>query len=106
MEDMMTKLRLMMLFAAAAIATPAAAHDTVTAFANRGACESASAAISNAEAGGLLANFPQFFDSRGEVSSFLTRAWTCDRSGADGQYYMVDHVAETLGSDWFQQRNH
>ena len=39
-------------------------------------------------------------------SSFLTRAWTCDRSGADGQYYMVDHVAETLGSDWFQQRNH
>lgn len=99
---------LITLIALGAVSTSgvALAHDTTTPFATRGACEAVSAAMSNDERDGLLSAFPQFFDSSGEVSSFLTRAWTCDRSGSDGQYYMSDHVAETLNSAWFEQRNH
>ena len=94
------------IFWIALCATPAAAHDTETAFPTRGACESASAAMSNAENPGVLAAFPELFDTTGEVASFLTRAFTCDRNPSDGQYYITDHIEEVLGSDWFQQRNH
>jgi hypothetical protein len=40
------------------------------------------------------------------VSSFLTRAFTCDLNASDGQYYMTNHILETLDSDWFAQRQH
>lgn len=92
---------------AGAIVIPAAAigHDTETAYATRGACESASAAMSNAEQDWLVETFPDLFDTPGEASSFLTRAWTCDR-GDDGAYRITDHIEEILGSRWFDQRNH
>ena len=28
------------------------------------------------------------------------------RNPSDGQFYITDHVEQTLGSDWFAQRNH
>jgi hypothetical protein len=84
----------------------AAAHDTQTAFPSRGDCESASAAMSNAEKDWLLVAFPDLFDTTGEASSFLTKAWTCDLNSSDGEYYITNHIEEILGSRWFQQRNH
>ena len=88
-----------------AIARPAAAHDTETAYSSRGACEAASAGESNAENAWLVATFPDLFDTTGEAASFLTRAWTCDRNESDGRYYVTDHIEEVLASDWFAQRN-
>ena len=102
----MRKFGMLMLVGAAAFTTAAVAHDTATAFPSRGACEAASAGMSNDEKDWVLETFPQFFDSPGEVSSFLARAWTCDRNGSDGQYYITDHVVQTLNSDWFAKRNH
>jgi hypothetical protein len=63
-------------------------------------------AQSNAEKDWLLEFGMEFFDDRGDVSSFLTRAFTCDINASDGQYYLTDHIEEVLGSDWFQQRRH
>jgi hypothetical protein len=88
------------------VSTPAVGHDTQTAFSSRGACESASAAMSNDEKDWLVATFPDLFDTTGEAASFLTKAWTCDRNPADGKFYITDHIEEVLGSDWFQRRNH
>src|SRR4051794_1601863 len=102
----MKKLAICLALAAGGIAFPAAAHDTVTPFATRGACESASAGMSNDENAWVLETFPQFFDTTGEVASFLTKAWTCDRSPTDGQWYITDHVGEVLGSQWFDRRSH
>ena len=102
----MRKLTLLAGWAAVTLATGAAAHDTTIAYSTRGGCEASSAAQSNAEKDWLLGTFPQFFSTEGDVSSFLPRAWTCDRNPSDGQFYLTDHVADTLGSDWFQQRKH
>jgi hypothetical protein len=85
-------------------ASPAFAHDTETSFATRGACERASAAMSNEETEWLV-TLPDFFSSTGEVASFLTRAWTCDRNASDGQWYITDHVEDALASDWYLRRN-
>ena len=79
------------------LASPALAHDTTTPFPSRGACESASAAMSNAEKDFLLEAFPDLFDTTGEAASFLTRAWTCDLN-ADGHWYITNHIEEILGS--------
>jgi hypothetical protein len=100
----MKLLKILAFAGATLVASAAAAHDTETAYKSRGACEAASAAMGKEESGWLLDTFPQFFDTRGEVSSFLTRAWTCDAS--NGQYYMTDHVEEVLASEWFLKRNH
>lgn len=88
------------------LASPALAHDTETPFPSRGACESASAGMSNAEKDWLLVTFPELFTTTGDAASFLTRAWTCDLNGSDGQWYIVNHIDEVLGSRWFEQRNH
>jgi hypothetical protein len=106
MEDMMRKFGLLIISAAAAWATAATAHDTQTAFSSRGACEAASASMSNAEQDWLLETFPEFFDTAGEASSFLTKAWTCDVNASNGQFYITDHIEEILGSRWFDRRNH
>ena len=90
--------------AAVTFATAATAHDTTVGYSTRGGCEASTAMQSNAEKDWLLDTFPQFFTTEGDVSSFLTRAWTCDRSSSDGEYYITDHVADTLSSDWFQHR--
>jgi hypothetical protein len=87
-------------------ATAASAHDTETPFPSRGACESASAGMSNAEKDWLVATFPDLFDTSGEAASFLTRAFTCDLNASDGQYHITSHIEEVLGSRWFDQRNH
>lgn len=105
-EDHMRKLSIAAGIAAMTMSTAVAAHDTTTAYPSRGACEAASAAMSNDENAWLVATFPQFFDTTGEAASFLTRAFTCDRNESDGLYYITDHIADVLGSDWFAQRNH
>jgi hypothetical protein len=42
--------------------------------------------------------------SKGEVRSFLNRAFTCEQSGSDGQWYITDHRQEVLDSEWMQRR--
>ena len=101
----MRMLRLLIASGAAVLATAAMAHDTASGFSSRGACEAASARLSNAEQDWLLETFPELFDTPGEASSFLTKAWTCDRNASDSQFYITDHVEEILGSRWFDRRN-
>jgi len=101
----MKKLSILAGIGATIVATAATAHDTTTAYPSRGACEAASAGMSNAEQDWLVATFPELFSSPGEASSFLTKAWTCDRA-SDGNYYINDHIDEILGSRWFERRNH
>jgi hypothetical protein len=102
---MMRKLCLLIAIGAAVLATAAMAHDTATGFSSRGACEAASASMSNAEQDWLLESFPEFFDTSGEASSFLTKAWTCDLNASNGQFFITDHIEEILGSSWFDRRN-
>lgn len=101
----MKKVSIAVGIAALTIAAAAQAHDTATGYASRGACEAASAGMSNDEKEWLL-SFPEFFDTKGETASFLTRAWTCDKNPSDGLYYITDHIEDVLDSDWFAQRNH
>src|SRR4051812_34816478 len=102
----MKKTAACVLIGALVAARPAIAHDTETGFSTRGACEAASAGMSNDENAWLVATFPDLFDTTGEAASFLTKAWTCDRNASDGQYYITDHVEDILASDWFARRNH
>jgi len=102
----MRKLSIVAGIAAMTVSTAVTAHDTATGYPSRGACEAASAGMSNDENAWLVATFPQFFDTTGEAASFLTRAFTCDRNSSDGLYYITDHIEDVLGSDWFAQRNH
>lgn len=87
------------------IASPAAASHIFHPgpYPNRGACESASAQLSHEDQQVLLERFPQLFSSAGEVSSFLTRAFTCERD-ASGAWFLIDHRQEVIDSDWFQRR--
>jgi len=101
----MKRFTMFMLAGTLVVPTTAMAHDTGTPFPTRGACESASAAMSIDETDWVLASFPDLFDSRGDVSSFLTRAFTCDRNPTDGQWYISDHIADVLGSDWYLHRH-
>ena len=100
----MKKTMFVLLLGATFIPTATVAHDTTTTYSNRGACEAASAAMSQDEKDWLLDIGAEFFDTTGDVSSFLSRAFTCDVY--EGQYRITDHVEEVLGSDWFQQRKH
>jgi hypothetical protein len=102
----MKTIRIAIALASLALPAAAIAHDTETPFPSRGACESASASMSNAEKDWLVATFPDLFDTTGEAASFLTKAWTCDINASDGQYYITNHIEEILGSSWFEQRNH
>ena len=102
----MNKICLAIAVTSLAIPAASSAHDTETPFPSRGACESASAAMSNGEKAFLLEAFPDLFDTTGEAASFLTKAWTCDLNQSDGQYYITDHIEEILGSRWFEQRIH
>ena len=102
----MKRFAMILLAGALGVPTAAMAHDTETPFPTRGACKSASAAMSNDENSWLLATFPDLFDTTGEAASFLTKAFTCDRNPSDGQYYITGHIEQVLGSEWFQRRNH
>lgn len=89
------------------VASPAAAdhifHLAIP-YSSRGACEAEVAALSNDDRDSLLDRFPQFFSSTGEVASFLTRAFTCERNGSDGQWYIEDNRQQVINSEWFQRR--
>jgi hypothetical protein len=104
MEEDMRKIAACLFMGSLVVARPAVAHDTTTPFASRGACESASADESEFDRSWLLDAFPDIFASNGEVSSFLTKAWTCGLNASDGQYYITDHRLEVLNSDWFNHR--
>jgi hypothetical protein len=93
-------------FVALAFATPAAANHIFNPgpYESRGDCEAESAALSNDDRDQLLARFPQLFSSEGEVASFLSRAFTCDRNPDDGKWYITDRRQDVINSDWFQRR--
>jgi hypothetical protein len=93
--------------AIAATAPAAAAHldNLDTPYSSRGACESAVAGFNSDVRGALLDQFPAFFDSEGDVSSFLTRAFPCQFDQENGNWYIQDHRLEVLTSDWYQQRH-
>ena len=94
--------------AAMLTATPAAAghlNNLTTPYGSRGECESAVADFNSDDRAGLLARFPQFFNSNGDVASFLTRAFRCELNPDDDQWYIEDHRAEVLSSDWYQHRH-
>jgi hypothetical protein len=104
----MNKIRLSIAFGALLIATPALAgqlDNLDTPYASRGECESANAGFSNEVRDSLLQDFPNFFDSEGDVASFLTRAFTCELSESDGQWYIHDHRFDVINSDWYQRRH-
>ncbi len=93
--------------AALAVPSGAAAHhleNLDTPYPSRGACEAAVADFNNDDWDMLRDRFPTFFSSQGEVASFLTRAFPCEQSEVDGQWYIQDRLVEVLGSDWYQRR--
>ena len=93
---------------ASAVATPAAAKHfshLTTPYASRGECEAAKADFSSDDREFLLEMFPNYFNSIGDVASFLTRAFTCELSSADDQWYITDHRAEVLNSEWYTRRH-
>ena len=89
------------------VSTNAPAHhldNLDTPYPSRGACEAAVADFNSDDRDMLLERFPNFFSSNGEVASFLTRAFPCEQSDADGQWYIQNRLAETLSSDWYLRR--
>jgi len=93
--------------AAATIASPGVAHHADhlgIPYPTRGACEAESAQLRNGDREFLLDLAPQYFQTVGDVNSFLSRAFTCDLDNADGQWYFTDHRVEVLDSDWFLRR--
>ena len=89
-----------------AIASPAAANHIFNPgpYESRGECEAESAALSHDDQESLLARFPNLFSSKGEVSSFLTRAFSCEIDESGGEWYLIDHRQEVFISDWFLRR--
>lgn len=90
-----------------AVAAPAAAdhiNNLDTPYASRGACESAIAQFAAEDGPILLQRFPQFFSRRGDVASFLTRAFSCDYDPAGQAWFITDRRVEVLTSEWFLRR--
>ncbi|MCT2559787.1 hypothetical protein N0B51_12445 [Tsuneonella sp. YG55] len=75
-----------------------------TPYASRGACESAIAQFAAEDAPSLLERFPNFFSRRGDVSSFLTRAFSCDYDPVEQAWFITDRRLEILTSDWFLRK--
>lgn len=102
----MNKLLIPLAIGMLALAGPASANHIFhldTPHPTRGACEAEMQSLSNDD-DFLLEVFPDLFSSHGEVRSFLNRAFTCERSPNDGQWYITDHREEVLASDWFLRR--
>ena len=102
----MAKLLAPLAVATLVLATPAAASHFLNPgpYVSRGDCEAEKAELSNEDRDGLLERFPQLFSSRGEVRSFLNRAFTCELNPADEQWYLIDRRLEILESEWFLRR--
>ena len=103
----MKRLLVSLAVASVAFASPAAADHIFhldTPFDSRGGCEVERNELSNNDYWLLDVPGQEFFDTIGDVRSFMTRAFTCELSEGDGQWYMVDHRIEVLESEWFQQR--
>lgn len=93
--------------AAASLSSPAFAHHPgfeAVPFASRGACEAFNAQLSIGDREFLPVVFPQYFSTSGDVESFLAHAWSCERDADDGQWYLGNHLEETLESDWFLRK--
>jgi len=104
---MMKAISLLAGMAMLVVSTNAPAHhldNLDTPYPSRGACEAAVADFNSDDRDMLLERFPNFFSSNGEVASFLTRAFPCGESDADGQWYIQNRLAETLSSDWYLRR--
>jgi len=104
---MMKAISLLAGMAMLVVSTNAPAHhldNLDTPYPSRGACEAAVADFNSDDRDMLLERFPNFFSSNGEVASFLTRAFPCEQSDADGQWYIQNRLAETLSSDWYLRR--
>ena len=104
----MKKLPILAGFASLTFATPTVAHHAENLgipFDSRGDCESTMDQFRSRDKDFLTSTFPQIFSTAGDVNSFLSRAFTCDLSDVDGQWYISDHRAEVLASDWFQRRS-
>ena len=52
----------------------------------------------------LLDRFPELFSTSAEVSSFVRRAFTCERAALDGKWLLIDRRMDLLNSEWFQSR--
>lgn len=92
---------------ALAIAAPAMANhinNFDTPYSSRGACESAMARFAAEDADTLPDRFPEYFGRRGDVASFLTRAFTCDYDSAAQAWFITDRRVEILTSDWFLRK--
>lgn len=88
-------------------ATPASAHhlqNLQTPYANRGACESAVAEFNQDDWEMLLEAWPDYFSSQGEIASFLARAFPCEQSHSDGEWYIQNRFGQVLQSDWYLRR--
>jgi len=93
---------------ALAVAGPVAAHHVEyldVPFDSRGECEAFSAQLRNDDRAYLEQLNPQVFQTAGDVNSFLSRAFTCELSDVDGEWYITDHRLDVINSEWFQHRN-
>lgn len=88
------------------VSGPAAASQTFNPgpYSSRGDCEAHRATLRSDDRDSLLDRFPQIFSTPAEVSSFISRAFSCERSAPDGKWYLVDRRLEVINSEWFQSR--
>ena len=105
-EDMMIKHLAPLALGALVIGTPTAANHIFNPgpYPSYSECQVENVQLSNEDMESLLARFPNLFTSNGEVRSFLTRAFSCELSPRDGQWYLVDHRQEVIDSLWFERR--
>lgn len=103
----MKSLRILVILAGITVAAPAAAQhlaNLTTPYSTRGACESAMASFNDDVRDRLVTFFPNLFASEGEAASYITRAFTCELNAANDQWFITDHRADVIASDWYQRR--
>jgi hypothetical protein len=94
--------------AALSIAAPASASHFLNLnvpYDSRGACQAAVADFNIDDRERLLDTFPEFFDSLGDVESFLNRAFSCEIDAASDQWFIKDGRGAVLSSDWYLRRH-
>lgn len=76
-----------------------------TPYSSRGECEAAIADFSSDDRDMLLERFPNFFHNKGDVASFLTRAFSCEWDASSDLWFINDYRTEVFASDWYQRRH-